>query len=502
VRVDCQHCSASFEVEGEELITGEVRTFRCGSCGRRTRLEPLAPPSDAPPQNRGGLGRAGHLDAEKLFPRAGHEEFTTRRYSVGGPRPAPRPRVSSADRSLLEADTEGDTRDPPQKTEPEPPTGEGFFVEQDGVTYTLADLATLQRWIVERRISRDANISHDGDRWDPLGTWPKLHLFFDLVERLESWELGRADRDPAASLTLDLPTPQKVRPSAPPPNEAGANEPPPRDGLRLLRSCWEQETLPEASIRRPPPIDTSSVPSVELDSRPVVAPTPEPQSPNPQSSSSQSSSSQSSSSQSSSSQHSTPPAPPLPSARPALPEVLTQNRVLLGLGALLGVSLVVNIWSAFREPPPTAPIAAAGPTTSAPTPVAAEATVAAVGRTQPRDRGPLTVVDPDLPTPEEILEEQRARARKLIEDGWVQIDAGKALRAAENFERALGADPRSAAAHFGRGYIAERESDIPRAIDEYCLAQRLRHDDPHLAREITARLSGLHAACSPTNASP
>ncbi len=53
-----------------------------------------------------------------------------------------------------------------------------------GAVYPFKDLATLQKWIVERKAARDDEISHQGGSWRRLGDMPELEPFFALVDRV------------------------------------------------------------------------------------------------------------------------------------------------------------------------------------------------------------------------------------------------------------------------------------------------------------------------------
>ncbi len=53
----------------------------------------------------------------------------------------------------------------------------------DGKVYSFRDMATLQRWIVERKALRVDELSQDGVTWVPLGNIPELSSFFDVVDR-------------------------------------------------------------------------------------------------------------------------------------------------------------------------------------------------------------------------------------------------------------------------------------------------------------------------------
>lgn len=91
------------------------------------------------------------------------------------------------------------------------------------------DLSTLQKWILERKVSRDDEISKTGDSWKPLGSIVELSSFFLVVE---------GDPRPA-------PQSEPVAPSAPPtttqqraalspPSLPPAPPPPPRGRDDLL----------------------------------------------------------------------------------------------------------------------------------------------------------------------------------------------------------------------------------------------------------------------------
>ena len=51
-----------------------------------------------------------------------------------------------------------------------------------GETMEFKEMTTLQRWIVERRVSASDEISHNGVKWKRLGAIPELAPFFKVVE--------------------------------------------------------------------------------------------------------------------------------------------------------------------------------------------------------------------------------------------------------------------------------------------------------------------------------
>jgi predicted Zn finger-like uncharacterized protein len=57
--------------------------------------------------------------------------------------------------------------------------------QASGNVFTLKDLTTLQKWIVERKISRDDEISLTGESWKRLGDIAELATFFQLVDEAQ-----------------------------------------------------------------------------------------------------------------------------------------------------------------------------------------------------------------------------------------------------------------------------------------------------------------------------
>ena len=53
--------------------------------------------------------------------------------------------------------------------------------QQSGTSLRLSDMATLQRWVVERRVSRDDEITFNGQAWRRLGDLPDLNPFFAAI---------------------------------------------------------------------------------------------------------------------------------------------------------------------------------------------------------------------------------------------------------------------------------------------------------------------------------
>jgi predicted Zn finger-like uncharacterized protein len=65
-----------------------------------------------------------------------------------------------------------------------PGRARGWMIRKERSTDVLEfkDLSTLQKWILERKVSRDDEISKTGESWKPLGSIVELSSFFLVVE--------------------------------------------------------------------------------------------------------------------------------------------------------------------------------------------------------------------------------------------------------------------------------------------------------------------------------
>jgi lactobin A/cerein 7B family class IIb bacteriocin len=79
--------------------------------------------------------------------------------------------------------------------------------QANGNVFTFKELTTLQKWIVEKKVARDDEISLSGDQWKRLGNIAELATFFQVVEAAERGQAG-----PLPALT-PLPMPPPVYPT-------------------------------------------------------------------------------------------------------------------------------------------------------------------------------------------------------------------------------------------------------------------------------------------------
>jgi len=73
----------------------------------------------------------------------------------------------------------------------EAPKKRRLLLRQDGTRYAVSDLANLQRWIVERRVTREAELSEDGEVWEKVGERMDLLPFFSIVDRSRAKKRAR-----------------------------------------------------------------------------------------------------------------------------------------------------------------------------------------------------------------------------------------------------------------------------------------------------------------------
>ncbi len=85
-------------------------------------------------------------------------------------------------------------------TTPAPEKKEWRVRQANGNVFTFKELTTLQKWIVEKKVSRDDEISLSGDQWKRLGNIADLATFFQVVEAAE-----RGQVVPTAITPLPMP---------------------------------------------------------------------------------------------------------------------------------------------------------------------------------------------------------------------------------------------------------------------------------------------------------
>jgi predicted Zn finger-like uncharacterized protein len=121
--------------------------------------------------------------------------------------------------------------------------GKNWMVRRkDGAILSFKELTTLQKWIVERKVSRDDEISKSGETWKRLGGIAELASFFQIV-------------DQAMSATQSSMPAMSPPPPALPVGPQASYPPPPAPPVGPLASYPSQPALPagpQASYPPPP----------------------------------------------------------------------------------------------------------------------------------------------------------------------------------------------------------------------------------------------------------
>ena len=66
-----------------------------------------------------------------------------------------------------------------------PQAADWLLATEDGQTHRFRDLTTLQKWVVERKATREDRVSQRGGPWRPLGEVDELAPFFDVVDQAD-----------------------------------------------------------------------------------------------------------------------------------------------------------------------------------------------------------------------------------------------------------------------------------------------------------------------------
>ncbi len=194
--VRCERCRAQYAFDEDQITTAGL-TVQCNACGHVfvvQKKELVVTRSVTP----------GELDE----PPRPASSATPPRPPASAPAPSPAPAPAPA--PALPADA----------------TPPWTIRQVSGQHLSFSELNTLQRWIVERRVSREDEVTQGDGAWVRLGTLAELQSFFEVVEAADRAKGRSTSRYPPAPYPPSDFTPQAVAPPAPaaPPPAA----PPPR----------------------------------------------------------------------------------------------------------------------------------------------------------------------------------------------------------------------------------------------------------------------------------
>ncbi len=103
-----------------------------------------------------------------------------------------------------------------------PQDREWYVRKPGGQMIAFRELTTLQKWIVEGRISRHDEISKNGETWKRLGNIGELEPFFSVVERASQVQPGAQDSQSLAPYPSLVPESGPPSPASEPPTQTAA----------------------------------------------------------------------------------------------------------------------------------------------------------------------------------------------------------------------------------------------------------------------------------------
>jgi predicted Zn finger-like uncharacterized protein len=147
--VRCEKCKTDYEFDDARITEAGV-TVKCTTCGHVFKVKKKALVVTVPVNADDGQTSVSPA-ASVTAPPAGTGAFVP---SMPGATPAPK-------------DKEWKVR------------------QSNGNVFSFKELTTLQKWIVERKVSRDDEISLNGDTWKRLGNIAELASFFQVVDEAQ-----------------------------------------------------------------------------------------------------------------------------------------------------------------------------------------------------------------------------------------------------------------------------------------------------------------------------
>lgn len=210
--VRCERCKTQYDLDDSRISETGV-TVQCTTCHhvfvvKKKALVVTVPvkPGQEPQASKAPLG-----DAQPAAP--------------AGPPPGLRP-VSPPMGTAPPVATASSPEPLAQPLLPAAGSREWRLRQPSGNTFTFKDLTTLQKWIVERKVSRDDEITLTGETWKRLGDIAELATFFQVVDEAQKAAVLQAQLGMAAGATLrpgSQGTVPPATPSAQPPAERKGN---------------------------------------------------------------------------------------------------------------------------------------------------------------------------------------------------------------------------------------------------------------------------------------
>ncbi|MCG5053977.1 MAG: zinc-ribbon domain-containing protein [Myxococcales bacterium] len=137
---------------------------------------------------------------------------------------------------------------------PSPPAAEWLLETSDGRLHRFRNLTSLQKWIIERKVTREDKISRTGQAWRRLGEIVELAPFFDVVDE--------ADRARAARATVDA---QSLKSEAERARRIGSPRPSPAAVASLSAELPDRGATAAPAPHKAPPAPRKPPPAPELE---------------------------------------------------------------------------------------------------------------------------------------------------------------------------------------------------------------------------------------------
>ncbi len=175
----------------------------------------------------------------------------------------------------------------PRPTEDSQPGREWRLRQASGNIFNFRRLTTLQKWIVERKVQKDDEISLTGDSWKRLGDIAELASFFQVVDDAVKAELRAsapppppppsfAKRPSDETLPPEAPIKPKLIDTLPGPGFSPLPPlpplPPERSGPSSMSGPVSNETIRGNVFSLPPPANPAAPPLPSAPRRPAVLP--------------------------------------------------------------------------------------------------------------------------------------------------------------------------------------------------------------------------------------
>ena len=162
--VRCRQCGTEYELD-DARVGSTGTTVKCSTCSHVFKVMPSGDTREASGVQR--PAPAGGGERPERTPRTPSTETPKL-----GTQPAP-PRASVVAAAV------------PPPAAPQA-AGDWMVKKADGQIFRFRELTTLQKWIVERKVVRDDEISRTGKSWKKLGEIAELTSFFQVVEAADA----------------------------------------------------------------------------------------------------------------------------------------------------------------------------------------------------------------------------------------------------------------------------------------------------------------------------